>query len=119
LHWYFSLRSVWYIVNHADTELAEPKTILIVEDNELNMKLWSDVLEAQGYELFKTAFAIEALGIAHERRPDLILLDIQLPDISGFELARTLKADEVSLARGSSWRPKRRNLNLAAQKKGR
>lgn len=72
------------------------KTILIVEDHELNMKLWNDILEAQGYVLLKTAFGVEAIQIARERRPDLILLDIQLPDISGFDVARRLKADEVT-----------------------
>jgi two-component system cell cycle response regulator DivK len=70
------------------------KTILIVEDNELNMKLWNDVLEAQGYSLLKTAFGLEAIEIAREHGPDLILLDIRLPDISGFDVVRTLKADE-------------------------
>src|SRR3954453_16760897 len=76
----------------------EPKTVLIVEDNELNMKLWSDVLEAQGYGLFKTAFGIEALAIARDHQPNLILLDIRLPDISGFDVARRLKADEATRA---------------------
>ena len=72
----------------------QPKTILIVEDNELNMKLWNDVLEAQGYALLKTALGAQGVRIARERRPDLILLDIRLPDISGFDVARALKADE-------------------------
>ena len=74
----------------------KPKTILIVEDHELNMKLWSDVLEAQGYALFKTGFEVEALTIARNHRPSLILLDIRLPDISGFDVARRLKADEAT-----------------------
>jgi two-component system cell cycle response regulator DivK len=71
-------------------------TILIVEDDELNMKLWNDVLEAQGYALLKTRLGLEAIGIAGEHRPDLILLDIRLPDISGFDVARRLKADEAT-----------------------
>jgi len=79
--------------NHVATP---SKTILIVEDNELNMTLWSDVLEAQGYALFKTAFGVEALAIAREHRPNLILLDIRLPDISGFDVARNLKGDETT-----------------------
>jgi two-component system cell cycle response regulator DivK len=74
----------------------EAKTILIVEDNELNMKLWSDVLEAQGYGLLKTGFGVEALAMARSHRPSLVLLDIRLPDISGFEVARALKADEAT-----------------------
>jgi two-component system cell cycle response regulator DivK len=80
---------------HARNSL-EPKTILIVEDHELNMKLWSDVLEAQGYALLKTALGVEALAIARRHCPNLILLDIRLPDISGFEVARSLKADEAT-----------------------
>ena len=75
-------------------DALQPKRVLIVEDNELNMMLWNDVLEAQGYELLKTAFGAEGVRIARERRPDLILLDIRLPDISGFVVARALKADE-------------------------
>ena len=77
-------------------DAMRPKTILIVEDNELNMKLWNDILEAQGYALFKTALGLEAVAIARESRPDLILLDIQLPDLSGFDVARKLKADEAT-----------------------
>ena len=72
------------------------KTILIVEDHELNMKLWNDVLEAQGYGLLKTSLGLEAIGMAGEHRPNLILLDIRLPDISGFDVARRLKADEAT-----------------------
>ena len=77
-------------------ETGQPKIILIVEDNELNMKLWNDVLEAQGYALLKTSFGLEAVEIARAHLPDLILLDIRLPDISGFDVARSLKADEVT-----------------------
>lgn len=77
-------------------ETGQPKIILIVEDNELNMKLWNDVLEAQGYALLKTSFGLEAVEIARAHVPDLILLDIRLPDISGFDVARRLKADEVT-----------------------
>ena len=76
--------------------LSERKTILIVEDNELNMTLWNDVLEAQGYALLKTALGIEGVRLAREHRPDLILLDIRLPDISGFDVARRLKGDEAT-----------------------
>jgi two-component system cell cycle response regulator DivK len=60
------------------------------------MKLWNDVLEAQGYSLLKTGLGIEALEIAREHRPNLILLDIRLPDISGFDVAHRLKSDEVT-----------------------
>ena len=71
-------------------------TILIVEDYELNMKLWNDILEAQGYALLKTAFGLEAVELAGAHRPNLILLDLGLPDISGFEVARRLKSDEAT-----------------------
>jgi two-component system cell cycle response regulator DivK len=83
-------------VKISDQDAARSRTILIVEDHELNMRLWNDVLEAQGYALLKTAFGLEAVEIARDRQPDLILLDIRLPDISGFDVARSLKADEVT-----------------------
>ena len=71
--------------------------ILIVEDNELNLKLFRDLLEAHGYETFETKDGQEALSIARNVRPDLILMDIQLPEISGLDITRRLKADsEVS-----------------------
>ena len=73
-----------------------PKRILIVEDNELNMKLLNDVLEAYGYDIVKTDSGSAALGLARQHRPDLILMDIQLPDISGLDAVRQLKADPLT-----------------------
>ena len=70
------------------------KTVMIVEDNELNMKLFHDLLDAHGYQTLQTRSGIEALQIARERRPDLILMDIQLPEVSGLEVTRWLKDDE-------------------------
>jgi two-component system cell cycle response regulator DivK len=70
------------------------KKVLIVEDNALNLKLLYDILEYHGYLLLTTARGEEVLDIAREHRPDLILMDIQLPDITGMEAARRLKADE-------------------------
>jgi len=70
-----------------------PKTILIVEDNELNMKLFNDLLEAHGYSTVGTRNGIEVLGLARRHRPDLILMDIQLPEVSGLDVTRALKAD--------------------------
>src|SRR6266704_2117422 len=64
------------------------KRILIVEDNELNMKLLRDVLEAYGYTTITTAEGMASLALAREHRPDLILMDLQLPDISGFDAVR-------------------------------
>ena len=70
------------------------KKVLIVEDNELNMKLFHDLLEAQGYETLETREGLAALSLAREHRPDLILMDIQLPEISGLEVTKWLKDDE-------------------------
>jgi len=71
-----------------------PRTVLIVEDNELNMKLFHDLLDAHGYQTLQTRSGIEGLKITRERRPDLILMDIQLPEVSGLEVTRWLKDDE-------------------------
>lgn len=70
------------------------KKILIVEDNELNMRLFHDLLEAQGYEIIQARQGIEALKLAHMHFPDLILMDIQLPEISGLEVTKWIKDDE-------------------------
>ena len=70
------------------------KTVLIVEDNELNMKLFHDLLEAQGYETLETREGLQALSLARRHRPDLILMDIQLPEISGLEVTKWLKEDD-------------------------
>ena len=70
------------------------KTVLVVEDNELNMKLFHDLLEAHGYNILQTKDGIEALRIARENRPDLILMDIQLPEVSGLEVTRWIKEDD-------------------------
>jgi len=70
------------------------KTVLIVEDNDLNMKLFNDLLEAHGYDTLQTRDGVEALRLAREHRPDLILMDIQLPEISGLEVTKWLKEDD-------------------------
>ena len=69
------------------------KTILIVEDNELNMKLFEDLLEAHGYAILSTKDGLDALRLARAHKPDLVLMDIQLPEISGLEVTRMMKAD--------------------------
>jgi two-component system cell cycle response regulator DivK len=71
------------------------KTVLIVEDNELNMKLFNDLLEAQGYRTIKTSDGVEALQLARAHKPDLILMDIQLPEVSGIEVTRWIKDDDA------------------------
>ena len=69
------------------------KTVLIVEDNELNMKLFHDLLEAHGYHILQTRDGMEALQIARDHKPDLILMDIQLPEVSGLQVTKWLKQD--------------------------
>lgn len=78
-----------------EPELSQtmPKTVLIVEDSELNMRLFNDLLEAFGYKTVKTRDGRQALPLAREHKPDLIVMDIQLPEISGIELTQRLKAD--------------------------
>jgi two-component system, cell cycle response regulator DivK len=70
------------------------KKILIVEDNELNMKLFHDFLESKGYDIVQTRDGMEALKIARAQMPDLILMDIQLPEVSGLEVTKWLKEDD-------------------------
>lgn len=70
------------------------KSVMIVEDNELNMKLFNDLLEANGYRTIKTRNGLEALDLARSNRPDLILMDIQLPEVSGLEVTKWLKEDD-------------------------
>ncbi len=70
------------------------KTILIVEDNELNMKLFNDLLQAHGYNTVQTMDGRDAIKLAREHSPDLILMDIQLPEISGLEVTKMMKADD-------------------------
>jgi len=76
-----------------DARLAR-KTVLIVEDNELNMKLFHDLLAAHGYATIQTRNGLEALELARRHRPALILMDIQLPEVSGLEVTKWLKEDD-------------------------
>jgi two-component system cell cycle response regulator DivK len=69
------------------------KTVLIVEDNELNMKLFNDLLEAHGYATVQTRSGVEAVGLARQHMPNLILMDIQLPEVSGLQVTQWLKDD--------------------------
>jgi len=70
---------------------ALPKTVLVVEDNELNMKLFHDLLEVHGYNIIEARTGPEALKAANEHHPDLILMDIQLPEVSGLEVTQKIK----------------------------
>jgi two-component system cell cycle response regulator DivK len=78
----------------ADPSHPTAKRILVVEDNELNMKLLNDVLEAHGYSVMSTAQGAVAVQWARQHQPDLILMDLQLPDMSGLDATRQLKAHE-------------------------
>jgi two-component system cell cycle response regulator DivK len=69
------------------------KTVLIVEDNDLNMKLFVDVLEGAGYRVLQSGEGLAGFQLARAERPDLIVMDIQLPAISGLEVTRWLKED--------------------------
>jgi two-component system cell cycle response regulator DivK len=71
------------------------KTVLVVEDNDLNMRLFHDVLEMRGYNILQAKDGMEGWRIAREQRPDLIIMDIQLPDVSGLEVTKWLKDDET------------------------
>ena len=74
--------------------LDEAKTVLVVEDNDLNMKLFHDLLEAHGYNIIQTKDGMDALRLARQHRPDLILMDIQLPEVSGLEVTKWIKEDD-------------------------
>ena len=68
-------------------------TILIVEDNEKNMKLVRDILQFKGYQTLEAVTGNQGVALAVEHRPDLILMDIQLPDITGIEALRIIRED--------------------------
>lgn len=92
-------KSMGYQERRAAIEGRRPRasagqaTVLIVEDNELNMKLFRDLLEAHGYQTSGTSNGYEALDLVRKLRPDLILMDIQLPQVSGLEVTRWIKDD--------------------------
>src|SRR5919199_1644481 len=68
--------------------------VLVVEDNEKNMKLFRDVLQASGYGLLEATTAERAMELVLEHEPNLVLMDIQLPDIDGIEALGRLRGDE-------------------------
>lgn len=73
---------------------ASIKTVLIVEDNALNMRLFNDLLESGGYKTLQCSDGAKAGALALEHDPDLIIMDIQLPEVSGLDITRWLKDDE-------------------------
>ena len=81
--------------NHAPVSGTNPlKKVLIVEDNELNMKLFHDLLEAHGVKTIQARDGKNVLALAREHKPDLILMDIQLPEVSGLDITKWLKDDD-------------------------
>ena len=82
------------VMQNGKVAVPVPKKVLIVEDNDLNMKLFNDLLEAHGYNTLQTKDGMEALRMARQHVPDLILMDIQLPEVSGLEVIKWLKEDD-------------------------
>jgi two-component system cell cycle response regulator DivK len=74
--------------------ITASKKVLIVEDNELNMKLFRDLLEAHGIGTLQARDGRDVMDLARAEMPDLILMDIQLPEVSGLEVTSWLKADD-------------------------
>ena len=70
--------------------------ILIVEDNEKNMKLVRDVLQVKGYQTLEAGTAEDGIRLANERKPDLVLMDIQLPGMNGIDALGVLRADAAT-----------------------
>ncbi len=73
-------------------------TVLIIEDNEKNMKLARDVLQAKGYQTLEAVTGEEGVKLAREKKPDLVLMDIQLPGMSGIEAFKQIRADAKTKA---------------------
>ena len=82
------------VVDALPTDGTKQKTILIVENNELNMNLFNDLLEAYDCNILQARNGMDALRMAREHKPDLILMDIQRPEISGLEVTKWIKEDE-------------------------
>ena len=75
-------------------DMGTGKKVLIVEDNELNMKLFHDLLEAHGVTTIQARDGKNVLALARDNKPDLILMDIQLPEVSGLDITKWLKDDD-------------------------
>ena len=73
---------------------SHTRKVLVVEDNELNMRLFCDLLDAFGFETFQCRDGAKAVEIARQELPDLIIMDIQLPEVSGLDITRWLKDDD-------------------------
>jgi two-component system, cell cycle response regulator DivK len=82
------------VASHPTGQTKARKTVMIVEDNELNMRLFRDLLTAFGYRTVETRDGLKALDLARAEKPDLILMDIQLPEVSGLDVTQWMKADD-------------------------
>ena len=82
------------VMSQPEGQATTAKTILIVEDNDLNMKLFHALLETRGYNVLQARDGMEGLRLAREHHPDLIIMDIQLPGVSGLVVAKSIKDDE-------------------------
>ena len=71
------------------------KVLLVVEDNAINMRLYQALLEGHGYTMLQATNGMEGLRMVREHRPDLVLMDMQLPKMSGLEVTKQLKEDET------------------------
>ncbi len=74
--------------------MSHAKSVLVVEDNELNMRLFCDLLDSFGYKTFQCRDGARAVEIARKEMPDLIIMDIQLPEVSGLDITRWIKDDD-------------------------
>ncbi len=83
------------MTNESSVMNSSDKVVLVVEDNAINMKLCYELLNMHGYIVLQATDGVEGLRLAHEHRPDLILMDMQLPEISGLEVTKQLKEDET------------------------
>jgi two-component system cell cycle response regulator DivK len=90
-------------MQRSDPQRSSTKQFLIVEDNALNLKPFRDLLEAAGYATMTTGEGRAAVSLAREHWPDLVLMDLQLPDIAGLDAVTELKRD-AQTRRFRSWR---------------
>lgn len=80
--------------NRSAMTQSQTRKVLVVEDNELNMRLFCDLLDAYGFRTFQCRDGAKAVEIARQEQPDLIIMDIQLPEVSGLDITRWLKDDD-------------------------
>src|SRR5690349_5215231 len=87
------LQSDGFSTLHNKLPTDTPKQVLVIEDNLLSLKLIGALITARGYEVLEATTGLRGLELARRHHPVLIVTDVRLPDISGLEVTRTLKAD--------------------------